>query len=126
MTTEHDTQDRPASPLEHLVRRLPAQARSFDEATALIAEFLKQHGSVAVMCDGHRGRRYRVTFDIREGGGPSIVESVYRRWNDTGRVYREIWSSVGGKRMSMLVCLAVRSAQLIALANISKTPNDGA
>lgn len=66
---------------------------------------------VTVTCSANRGKEYRVTFNAKDGGSVVLVEAVYRRWNDTGRVYRQIWSRLSGKPMSALVACAIRAAE---------------
>ena len=44
----------------------------------------KADGSTVTSCRVPRGREYRVRFD--RNGEAVAVETVYRRWNDTGRV----------------------------------------
>ena len=68
----------------------------------------KADGSTVTSCRVPRGREYRVRFD--RNGEAVAVETVYRRWNDTGRVYRSIWTRTSGRPMTVLVKCAVRAA----------------
>lgn len=87
------------------------------EHDALTAEVLK-HGRITVLCHANRGRQYRVTFTAESGGDASVVESVFRRWNDTGCVYRTIWVRNRGRRMTPLVASAIRVAVEQALKHV--------
>lgn len=61
---------------------------------------------VDVLIVGKIARKYRVFFCEDE---VYLVQSAYRRLNDTGTVVRDIWRS-GAPRMSVHVKCAVRAA----------------
>lgn len=82
------------------------------------SDLLFQNGVIATEFAMPNGAAYRVVFSER-CKGPELVQCVYRRARDTGRVYRDLWEWRSGKTQSAKIMRVVGEARRNVLARRS-------